>query len=189
MIPYCILAIEDDDDREFMAFLFQEYQRLMYRTIHQITHDPWSTEDVMQETLIKLIDKIPLLRSQDRSRRVNYIISAAKNTAINYLKREKKATVFSFVDDMDSLAELSSDPIEDYLEQVSIRDDWDCLHRVWPELDSKSQYLLEGRYILKKAPEEMAHDLGIKTNSLRMAITRAKRQAKKLIQEEMEVEK
>lgn len=189
MIPYCVLAIEDDDDREFMTFIFLEYQRLMYRTIYQITHDSWTTEDVMQETLIKLIDKIPLLRSQDRSRRVNYIISAAKNTAINYLKREKKVTVFSFDDNMDSPFGLSADLIEDYLEQVSIWDDWDCLHRVWPELDPKSQYLLEGRYILKKSPEEMAHDLGIKTNSLRMALTRAKRLAKKLIQEEMSAEK
>ena len=29
MIPYCILVIEDDDDRAFMEQLFVEYHRLM----------------------------------------------------------------------------------------------------------------------------------------------------------------
>ncbi len=28
MIPYCILIIEDDDDREFMTWLFRNYNRL-----------------------------------------------------------------------------------------------------------------------------------------------------------------
>ena len=30
MIPYCILVIEDDDDRAFMEQLFVDYHRLMY---------------------------------------------------------------------------------------------------------------------------------------------------------------
>ena len=29
MIPYCILVIEDDDDRAFMEQLFVDYHRLM----------------------------------------------------------------------------------------------------------------------------------------------------------------
>ena len=46
MIPICILAIEDSDDREFMSQLFVQYQRLMYSTIFEILHDTWATEDV-----------------------------------------------------------------------------------------------------------------------------------------------
>ena len=30
MIPFVILAIEDDDDREFMKAFFLQYERLMY---------------------------------------------------------------------------------------------------------------------------------------------------------------
>ena len=88
MIPYCILVIENDDDRDFMTNLFLKYQRLMYSEIYNLTHDAWSTEDIMQSTLVKLIDKIPLLRSLNRNQLVNYIITASKNTAINYLKKE-----------------------------------------------------------------------------------------------------
>lgn len=34
MLPICILAIRDDDDRAYMTRLFVKYQRLMYRTIY-----------------------------------------------------------------------------------------------------------------------------------------------------------
>ena len=33
MIPLYILAIEDDDDREFMASLYRKYERILYSTV------------------------------------------------------------------------------------------------------------------------------------------------------------
>lgn len=39
MIPFCILAIENDDDREFMAGLFLRYQRLLYNEIYEILNN------------------------------------------------------------------------------------------------------------------------------------------------------
>ena len=67
MIPLFILAIENDDDREFMTELYTQYQRLIYHTVRQITQDNWAIDDIVQETLINLIGKIPLLRNRDRS--------------------------------------------------------------------------------------------------------------------------
>ena len=58
MIPICILAIEDEDDRAFMENLYMSYQRLMYSTIRNIVRDDWATEDVMQSALVKLIRKL-----------------------------------------------------------------------------------------------------------------------------------
>ena len=76
MIPYCILVIEDDDDRAFMEQLFVDYHRLMYHEIFKLVHNQWAAEDVMQSTLVRLIDKIPELRSKDRNHLVNYISPA-----------------------------------------------------------------------------------------------------------------
>lgn len=56
--PVCIMAIEDDDDREFMQKLYVDYHRLMYSQITKITKDPWAADDVMQTTLVRLIDKL-----------------------------------------------------------------------------------------------------------------------------------
>lgn len=37
MIPYYILAIEDETDRAHMTALFFQYQKLMYSTIQKVT--------------------------------------------------------------------------------------------------------------------------------------------------------
>ena len=47
MIPACILAIENDSDREYMTWLFVRYEKLMYSTIYKILGKPWSTEDTL----------------------------------------------------------------------------------------------------------------------------------------------
>ena len=58
MIPICILAIEDDDDRAFMAKLYLNYRRLMYKEILRIVHNQWEAEDVFQTAIEKLIGKV-----------------------------------------------------------------------------------------------------------------------------------
>ncbi|MEG0322281.1 MAG: sigma-70 family RNA polymerase sigma factor [Oscillospiraceae bacterium] len=187
MIPYCILAIEDDDDRVFMEELFQNYQRLMYNEICKIVRNPWNTEDVMQSTLIKLIDKISTLRSRSRDQLVNYIISACKNTAYNYVRDH---------------AHPQESPFEDYLNTASIdqdghtlelrlmkREELDCLARAWPKLDERTRRLLEGYYILEKPMTALASELDIKPESVRMALTRARKKAYNLLEEELEPQK
>ena len=44
MIPSIILAIEDDDDREFMTGLYKQYQRLMYREILKVVQETWDVD-------------------------------------------------------------------------------------------------------------------------------------------------
>lgn len=56
---------------------------------------------------------------------------------------------------------------------------------VWPQLNERYRILLESKYILEKSDEELADDFGMKPDSVRMALCRARRSAKKLLVEEM----
>ena len=89
IIPSVILAIEDESDRDFMEQVYRQYHRLMYHTIYQLTDDPWLADDVLQITLVKLIDNIPTLRSLSNTKRINYIISAVKNSTYTQLRKTK----------------------------------------------------------------------------------------------------
>ena len=106
-----IMAIEDEDDRSFMANLYVDYQRLMYKVITSHTTDPWDADDIFQSTLPKLIDKLADLRRMSNDKLTNYIYSTCKNTAINYLQKmnrslssrqTKKQNVFSRISEMRS---------------------------------------------------------------------------------------
>lgn len=180
MIPMIIMAIEDEDDRSFMANLYVDYQRLMYRVITSHTTDPWDADDIFQSTLPKLIDKLADLRRMSNDKLTNYIYSTCKNTAINYLQKKGGLKEFSF-EELSSTIPADEDP-----RLLSKEDDEDieALHRAWKKLDPRSQYLLEARYILNKSFEEIAEDINLQSGSVRTAISRARKKARKLILEE-----
>ena len=121
MIPFVVATIEDMDDRDFMESLYYSYKRLMYSEIRKIVHDTWDVEDVLQNTLIRLIKKIPLLRTLGRDQLVNYIISTARNTARNHIRDNKRATEFAFDESIDSLdAAKTADHALEHLELVEM---------------------------------------------------------------------
>lgn len=180
--PICTLAIEDDDDREFMTALYKTYYKLMYSQIYKITKDTWLADDILQTTLLRLIDKLEVIRHMERNNLVNYIIVATRNTAINAVTR--KPLDFSFDELIDTPQQ--DDPLSIDLEKLERQANLNLLHQVWPKLDDRHKFLLEGKYILQLSVEEMAEELDIKPASVRMALTRAKRAAKEWMLQEMD---
>lgn len=174
VMPPILLAIEDDNDREFMEYLYLKYQRLMYSTIYQIVQDTWLTDDIIQNSLIKLIDNIPKLRSLTETKLINYIISVSKNTAFTQLRKNKSHTEIEIEDWLLQ----GNGPVDSGPEAFVIKkEDMESFSKVWKKLDDRSRYLLRARFILKKSYAEMADELGVKPESVRMAITRARRTA------------
>lgn len=173
MLPICILTIEDESDREFMADLFLNYQWLMYRTIEQIVQDHWIAEDVAQSTLVKLIDKIDKLKSLDEPHRINYIITACKHAALNELRSRSRHPMFSIDEnwDADSGVHAVRSMELNFIHEEDLRH----MAQVWGDLDPRSQYVLEARYILEKSDAEIADALEVKPDSVRMLLTRARK--------------
>ena len=179
MIPYCILIIEDDSDRDFMSTLYLSYNRLMYREIFKIVNDPWVTEDLMQEVLIKLIDRVKELRAKDRQHLINYVITVSKNKARNYVRDSNRNKEISFDDQVDySAPYLGRDEIEFHLIQ---KGRLKKLISAWHKLDERSRLLLEKYYILEMSCTEIAKELGTKPGSVRMALSRARKSAYELL--------
>ena len=173
MIPVIILAIENDDERKFMTALYMQYHALMYKIIFDIVKSPWDTEDILQEVLVKLIDKIPTLRDMEKQNRINYVAVSCKNTAYNFLRDKKPETLLG--EDDDSFPDDGL-PLDDYF----IRgEDLARLAAVWQTLDEKTKYLLNGKHVLKKSAKELAEDLKMPPDNVRMALVRAKRKARK----------
>lgn len=187
MIPLYILAIENDDDREFMSQLYLSYNRLMYNEIIKIVHDPWVTDDLLQATLEKLINKVQELRNKDREHLVSYIIASCKNAARNYLRDQKRHPAFCLDDETDRL-DTNNNQEEIEFRLVS-EEELNTLVQIWPKLDERSRWILEMRYIQEKSTAEMASELGIKTGSARMLLSRARDKAFGLAQEKLNSKK
>lgn len=180
IMPAVILAIQDESDRTYMEWIFQTYHRLMYHYIMEVLHDSWQADDVMQESVVKLIHKIDVLRRLSESKRRNYIITTAKNTAISYLRRESIRKGIAYDDWAKDCIGTQSE--EDPEALVLRQEEMEALQLIWGDLDERSRYLLSSRYILEQSFEEMARELGVTAGSARMLLTRAKRAALALIE-------
>ena len=180
IMPAVILAIQDESDRTYMEWIFQTYHRLMYHYIMEVLHDSWQADDVMQESVVKLIHKIDVLRRLSESKRRNYIITTAKNTAISYLRRESIRKGIAYDDWAKDCIGTQSE--EDPEALVLRQEEMEALQLIGGDLDERSRYLLSSRYILEQSFEEMARELGVTAGSARMLLTRAKRAALALIE-------
>lgn len=174
MLPSVITLIVDEDDREFMTQLFLQYRRIMFSEISKLISDPWDTEDILQSALIKLCDKVSLLRDLDERRRICYVITTVRNLAKNHIRDNHVVSICSFDDDNLNLSDTISDGTN--IDQtIIIKEQLKDLASVWNMLDETTQRLLEGKYILMKSDAELGQMLGINPSSIRMMLTRSRR--------------
>lgn len=184
MVPLVILAIEDDYDREFMTNLFMKYKDVMYRRAYGIVKEPELAEDVLQITLVKLIEKIDLLEKMDSNKLPAYIVSAVKANAVNcYNKRKsRQKRTYSHIDD-DSLHEIPDDGT--LPDDCAVNDETALrLMETLDRLPESEKSVLIYKYISEYADAEISMLLGISKNSVRVYLSRAKKHALALIQEE-----
>ena len=82
-MPLVIQTIENDDDRHFMEQLYTDYSRLMYSTAWKYVVSGVEVEDVVSDSCVALIPKIPLLRGMEPKAMSAYVISTVRNAAID----------------------------------------------------------------------------------------------------------
>ena len=180
MLALICAAIEDPDDREFMTQFYLEYERLMYATARKNLSDPESIKDIVQESVLKLIPKTSFLRQQENCIKASYVVSTVRNTAINHLRKQGRVTgKCSNLEDEDVV--MPGPSLDDHLLQT---ERLERLAEVWDLLPEDDQLLLEGKYILGQEDTELADMLGCKASSIRMKLTRARRRAFQLMNEE-----
>lgn len=176
MIPIIILSIENEDDREFMSQLYLNYRKLMFSKILIYVPNQDAAEDVLHDAVVKLIGKVELLRTLDRKRLACYVVETAKNAAKDFL-RKKEATV-PLPEELDEIPETADMPEEAILRKLRV----DELRQVWDNLSGNAQDILRRKYLLMLSDEEIAAGYGIRAESVRMRLTRARREAYALLE-------
>ena len=182
MIPLILQSIESPQDRDFMEALYLQYNRLILSEVRKILKNDWDTEDVMQQVLIRLIGHIPKLQAMDRSHTVNYIIVTARHTAYNFLRDNKHIVEFPF----DETFDVVDDTLVSADERLITLEEIENAGIAWQLLDERSRRLLEMKYILEMPNEEIAQEIGVSANSVRMLLTRARDRLKTAVVKQYE---
>lgn len=141
-VPPTTLTEKDDmDDQEFMVWLYDHYEERMRRTAKKYCRDEFLWEEILQESFLRLLSRIPKLRTLKEGERAGYLAVTVRNTAFTLLRKQAKERGWCV-----SL-ETGALPVEGCLpeEWVIQRERWNTLAAVWPQLAPTERFLLEGR--------------------------------------------
>lgn len=179
-----ISALADDNDRTFVLKLYQEYYGLVRKTAYNLTKDSDSSEDLINDTFIKLINKISVLRTLDCCRVAAYVVYTARGVAINFVKhRDVENKHLYYAEDMDCLGAV--EPAATVEDLVIYHQGIDSMWSAILQLPEKQRDLLYFKYILEMDDAAIAQILMITPASVRQYLTRARREAKQLMKEEV----
>jgi RNA polymerase sigma-70 factor, ECF subfamily len=183
MISVILAAIEDDDDKTYMLNLYQDYYALVRRTIYKVMHCENDIDDLVEDTFVKLIEKIPLLRTFDCCKTAAYVVYTTRSVAINFIKHrdvQQKHTFYGEDADMSDELMIPEDTLE---ESYFHREELEALSDAVLRLPDREKDILYFKYILEKTDSEIAEDLSISPGSVREYLTRARRAARTLMEQ------
>jgi RNA polymerase sigma-70 factor (ECF subfamily) len=111
-------------DNDAFKVVYEETKKGVFSIIISYVHSKTVTEDLMQDTYIKMIKKI---RQYQKGRNFNaWLMQIAKNTALDYLRKSKKEFLYDPQESAYLHQDLGTDPkTYDVLDLVESLDDED----------------------------------------------------------------
>lgn len=171
-------------DKEFIMKLYDDYFKLVRKTIYKIIQNPADLDDLINDTFLKLIEKISLLREFTCHKMTAYVVYTSKSIAINYIKHRDVVNKHTYYgqendlsEDMEDIFDCLEDRILHRLDIEDLRDTILCL----PE---SQRDVLFFKYFLEMPDAEIAKTIGISPKSVPQYVKRARNAAKKLFSKE-----
>ena len=173
-VPIAILSMEDEDDRQFVADLYQNYKLNMYYTARKIVKDPHTAEDIVQESCIVIINNLEKIKAVEICRRRAYIVSIVKNISINYIVKRDRQSKYSFIADDEILSQQPD--LDSNIEEYLIRNcEIAIIKSALLKLSDKDRTILRMKYFDDLRDVDIANYLNIKANSVRYYLTLSRR--------------
>ena len=183
LIILSILSIENDEDQKFMTDLYIQYYPLMKKKVFLYVKNNEYVDDIIHDAYIKLIEKISLLKTFERYVLTSYVSSTIENAAINFVKKDNTKYKLMFTYEDDNNIEFEPDmetPESLFFERV----EKEKIHNAIDRLPNKYRLILQYKYFQNMSDKEIASNFGIKSESVREYLTRARRMAYKILKEE-----
>lgn len=181
MIAMICTTVQEEDDKQYMLWLYEKFKALMFYTAKKYVSDSMTCEDIVQESILKLIPKIDMLRTREDKVLAGYIVTTIRNAALNHLKQEEKQKRHLTLEE-DEVAHLAA-PEWSLDDALLIKEKSDCIFAALQQLPEAERLLLEGKYILEYSNEQLAKQRCCKPDSIRMKLTRARRHALTILRE------
>ena len=182
IVPVFIQMIEDPGDQDWMTDLYTKYYKLMISTASFYLDDRQDVEEIVNDSLLALYEKIDRIRSLEPRALTTYIITTVRNTAFTHLRRQKMINKhFLYLSDHGKENISSADDVERLIEA---RDQLEIVRRIINALPENEQAVIRLRFEMGLDCKEIAEILDVSPDAVRQSIVRARNRIQKALHRE-----
>ena len=163
-----------ESDRLFLEMLYDNYNGLMFNQARRYFQNQADIEDVVQQSFIKLFKYLPTIRKLNRNTLAAYIVNVIRSCSMDIYRQRKVEKETNFSDFFEGFEETVVDDfdLECLIEKsLSVKQ----LTNVILQLPEQDQFVLDAKYLQCWSDSEIAEVLGIKANTVRTRLFRAKK--------------
>ena len=160
-------------NRQFFQEFYDQYKDFLFYMAGQYARTSVEREDIVQEALVRLIQNSDTLQTLTHGQRVKYIQLTVKTLWLDQQKVREKEDLL-FLDQ--AILEACRDP-----EPVTAAGE--AVKNLRKTMSPRDWMALEGKYLLGYSHEELASLLDMDPHSLRTTVSRARKRARKILEE------
>ncbi len=174
------LAFTDRETQSKFMSIYSQYNRLLYAVIKNILQNDESIRDCLQETYIRIFQKIDKIPDSSPKETRAYIVTIAKGLAIDFYRKEKiKADVtFSMFDTVYNIED--EEPIDKAILSLEFNEK---LEGVLKQLSFQDRQIIILKYYYDKNHKEIEKEMGWTEENTRQRLHRARKKLSKIISE------
>ena len=161
MLTMYLAMLGSEEDRERFTLLYEAHEKRLYAVALKVLRDPTRAEDAAQQTWLQVLRNWERINALDWDSAAKYLVVAARNAALDMLKKERWNT--SMPEDWDPPA--PEDGQGEYQRLVE-------LIRSLPEAYRR---VLELKFVEEETNREIARRLGLKESTVSTKVQRGRR--------------
>lgn len=178
MISVFLAFIDDESDQELFINLYSQYEKQMWLVARRILNDEFLAEDATHNAFCRIANNITTLRKLSEGAKRKYVLTAAKNAALDMIKKEQKATTVN----LDSFYNLQDEKASNEIKNFGNEN---YIIQLLNQLPQKYLDVMYMHFVLEMTEKEIAQILDRKINAVRQQVLRGRKMFAELYEKEM----
>lgn len=173
------MQLKDEEQRSKLSGIYEKYKNRMYISACRILNDPQKAEDAVHDSFIAISKHLDKIEDVDSVSTAAYVIKAAKNHAINQVRKS-----FNEIPSLISDEEILLD--EDMLDKLCTKENYKRVVSAIMSLDDRYRDVLSLYYFNELSVREIADLLCRKETTVKQQLARGRRKLINIIEKEIE---
>lgn len=171
-----------ENDKKLICTLFKDNNKFLYYIANNILHNQHSSEDILQDTFVKISENIEKIKELDSSEQIAFCVVIVKNLSLNKLRNEKRTITSDNNSSLNEYSVSSSIPIDEkIIEKERVYE----INKLIDLLSESDRTLLHLKWGMKMNYKEIADILNINEESAKKRGQRILKKVKNMYNERM----